>query len=261
MARAGRRVDVCRRVLRRTSGCSSSRTSPGRRRGPRIDEARAHRCDHVRAARAGERVRARRLRPDDGVRAARMDPDPPRPDRPFDHEGGRLPDARERRDDPLRPLLHALEGRAHARPARDDRRARLRGRPDADRRAGPADEGDGPLVPVRRDAPALHLHRQPARVHPAAVDRRDLARRADVGDLCGDELHLGDARARAAHLRLHARRGHPLERAGQLLQELDPRGAEAAACADRAARDPRPVHAADLASASGSSPTCSRATS
>ena len=34
---------------------------------------------------------------------------------------------------------------------------------------------------------------------------------------------------------------------GQVLQELDPRGAEAAARADRAARDPRPVHAAHLA--------------
>ena len=34
---------------------------------------------------------------------------------------------------------------------------------------------------------------------------------------------------------------------GALLQELDPGGAEAAARADRAARDPRPVHAPDLA--------------
>ena len=50
-----------------------------------------------------------------------------------------------------------------------------------------------------------------------------------------------------ADLRVHAFRGHPLERARPLLQELDPGGAEAAARADRAARDPRAVHAPDLA--------------
>ena len=40
--------------------------------------------------------------------------------------------------------------------------------------------------------------------------------------------HLGDARARAPDVRLHARRGHSLERPGALLHELDPGGAEAA---------------------------------
>ena len=82
---------------------------------------------------------------------------------------------------------------------------------------------------------------------PLAAHRRALARRADLGHLRSDVVALGDARARAAHLRLHTRRGHPLERAGEVLQELDPRGAEAAARADRAARGARPVHAAHLA--------------
>ena len=65
--------------------------------------------------------------------------------------------------------------------APDDRRADLRGRADADRRAGPADEGDRPLVPVRRDADALHLGRQHARLHPAAALRREVARDPDLG--------------------------------------------------------------------------------
>ena len=50
-----------------------------------------------------------------------------------------------------------------------------------------------------------------------------------LGHLRRHVVALGDARARAADVRLHARRGHPLERPGALLQELDPRGAEGAA--------------------------------
>ena len=49
------------------------------------------------------------------------------------------------------------------------------------------------------------------------------------GIYAATSLALGHARARAAHLRLHALRGHPLERPAQVLQELDPRGAEGAA--------------------------------
>src|SRR5262249_7454486 len=56
-----------------------------------------------------------------------------------------------------------------------------------------------------------------------------------------------DPGAGAPHLRLHALRGHQVERPEALLQELDPGGAEAAARPHRPARDPRPVHAADLA--------------
>src|SRR3954464_12990013 len=111
-------------ATRLRSACSWSPTTPARGRG-RPREARAPDTEHARAARAGERVRAWRVRPDDRVRAARVDPDPPRPAQPVDHEGGRVPDARHGADDPLRPLLHALEGRARARPPRDDRRARL----------------------------------------------------------------------------------------------------------------------------------------
>ena len=36
---------------------------------------------------------------------------------------------------------------------------------------GLPDQGDRPLVPVRRDAAPLHLRGQPARLHPAAADR------------------------------------------------------------------------------------------
>ena len=45
----------------------------------------------------------------------------------------------------------------------------------------------------------------------------------------------------------HALRGDQVERRPQVLRELDPGGAEGAAHSHRAARDPRPVHAADLA--------------
>ena len=126
-------------------------------------------------------------------------------------------------DDPARARPDA---RQDAQPPADRRRADLRRRPGADRRAGPAVEGDRALVPVRGDAAALHLRGQPDRVHPAAADRRDLARRPDLGDLRRHLVALGDAGARGADLPLHARRGHPLERPGALLQELDPRGAE-----------------------------------
>ena len=81
--------------------------------------------------------------------------------------------------------------------APDGRRGDLRHRPDPGCRDGPADEGDGALVPLLRHAADLHLRRQPARVHPAAVHRPDLPRRAGVGDLRGDVVDLGDARARA----------------------------------------------------------------
>ena len=86
---------------------------------------------------------------------------------------------------------------------------------------------------------------------PLPLTQRAHARRrgqgADLRDLRGDVVDLGDARARAPHLRLHARGGHPPQRAGALLQELDPGRAEADADPDRPARDPRPVHAPDLA--------------
>ena len=73
---------------------------------------------------------------------------------------------------------------------------RLRHRPDADRRAGPALKGDQPLVPVRRLALPLHLGGEPARLHPSAVHRREVARDPRHGDLRGDVAALGDARAR-----------------------------------------------------------------
>ena len=70
----------------------------------------------------------------------------------------------------------------------------------------------------------------------------------DLGHLRGDRQPERDARARADHVRRHARRGHPLQRRRPLLQELDPGGgAEAAPRADRPARGHLAVHAADLA--------------
>ena len=65
--------------------------------------------------------------------------------------------------------------------AADRRRGDLRHRADPGRRDGPADEGDGALVPLLRHAADLHLRREPARVHPAAVHRPDLPRRARSG--------------------------------------------------------------------------------
>ena len=127
------------------------------------------------------------------------------------------------------------------------RRKDLRGRADPGRRTGAAAQGDLALVPVRRDADALHLDGEHARVHPAAAVRRDVPPHPGLGDLRRDDVDLGDARARAAHVRLHALRGDPLERPGQVLQELDPGGAEGDPAADHPARDPRPVHAAHLA--------------
>ena len=50
---------------------------------------------------------------------------------------------------------------------------------------------------------------------PLPLTGETLARRPDLGHLRRDLVALGDARARAAHLRLHALRGHPLERPGQ----------------------------------------------
>src|SRR5207247_3777881 len=82
--------------------------------------------------------------------------------------------------------------------------------------------------------------------HTTAVDRRDVSRRAGVWDLCGHLVFVGHARAGAPDLRLHPLRGRALERAGSLLQELDPRGAEGFAASDRPTGDPRAVHAPDL---------------
>ncbi len=128
-----------------------------------------------------------------------------------------------------RPHARQASVGAHE-PAPGARRDALRGRPGAGGRAGTADEGDRPLVPLRRDADALHLGDQHARLHPAAAlgregrDRR--CRAADARHLRRHLDPLGDARARADDVDLHARRGHSRERGRRLLQELDPRRPE-----------------------------------
>ena len=173
-----------------------------------------------------------RVRSCQGVRAARVGFHPSRPAGPLDHQSCRLPDARDRRDDLPRALpdAGACAQRRGAGSSPDNRRADLRGRAGADRRARVAVEGDRALVSVRRLAVSLHLRRQPARVHTPAADGRDVPRRPGLGHLRGDELDLRHARTRAADVRVHPRRGDPLERAGPLLQELDPGGSEGACC-------------------------------
>ena len=169
-------------------------------------------------------VRARRVRSRQGVRATRMGFDPSRPAGSVDHQGSCLPHARDRPDDLPRNLPDAGAGarRRRAGSSADDRRADLRGRAGADRRAGLAVEGDPPLVPVRGLSLPLHLRRQPAGLHSAAADGRDVPRNPRLGHLRGDELDLRHACPGATDVRLHARRRDPLERARALLQELDP---------------------------------------
>ena len=58
-----------------------------------------------------------------------------------------------------RDRLHARPARPRSEPPPGARRDDLRGRAGAGRRAGPADEGDRALVPVRRHADGLHLGR------------------------------------------------------------------------------------------------------
>ena len=185
--RPGGRARLRRRLHRRARLLAARLLHPGAagmRRAARHDDA------LPRLARAG--LRARRLRPDDRVRAARMGLDPPRPAQPLDHEGGRLPDARHRPDDPARALPDA---RQDAQPPADGRRVDLRGRAGADRRAGPAVEGDRPLVPVRGDPVDLHLRDQPDRVHSPPDHRRDLPRLPGLGHLRRHLVALRDAGA------------------------------------------------------------------
>ena len=72
---------------------------------------------------------------------------------------------------------------------------------------------------------------------------------------------LGHPRARADDLDLHPHRGHPLQRRSGVPQVLDPGGAEGDPAADHPDRGDLAVHAADQPLASGSSRTCSPATS
>ena len=141
-----------------------------------------------------------------------------RPDRHVDQQGRRLPDPRDDRVDRHRDRLHARPTGPRPEPPPGARRDDLRGRAGAGRRAGPSDEGDRPLVPVRRDADDLHLGDQHDRVHPAPALRRALGDRRDqhpdVRDLRGDLDALGHARARAHDVDVHARRGDPRERRG-----------------------------------------------
>ena len=79
-----------------------------------------------------------------------VDPDPPRPARPLDQQGGRLPAPRRGRVLRDRDRLHAGQDRQGSRSQAGGRRDDLRDRAGPGRRAGPADQGDRPLVPVRR---------------------------------------------------------------------------------------------------------------
>ena len=157
--------------------------------------------------------------PEHDFDARRVDPDPPRPDRPLDQQGRRLPDSGHDLHDRARPLPDARADRheERGRAAPGGRRDRLRDRADAGRRAGPAAQGDRAVVPLRRLADALHLGDQHARLHPAAALERDSSSSSGVelptlADLRGHVVDQRHARARADDLRLHPRRGHPLQR-------------------------------------------------
>ncbi len=128
---------------------------------------------------------------------------------------------------PDRDRLHALEALDQPGSPSDVRRGDLRHRPDPGRRDGPAGQGIALWFPYVRDADDLHLGDQPPRLHPAAAHRRDLPRRPGVGDLRGDVVDLGHARALAHDLDLHrTSRASASTGSGQVLQVVDPRGAE-----------------------------------
>ena len=109
-----------------------------------------------------------------------------------------------------RHLDHALRARPSAESEADDRRVALRPHLRPDRGVEPADQGALALVPLRRRALPLHLDTQLDRLHPVTDFRRARPRRrgraADLGDLRGDREPLGDARARADHVRRDALR-------------------------------------------------------
>ena len=96
-----------------------------------------------------------------------------------------------------------------------------------------ARRGHADLVPVRGDALRVHLDDEPDRVHPAAVRRAPLralrAQHPRVPDLRGHRQPVGHPRAHAGHLLRDPHRGHPLQRPGQVLQELDAVGPAVAA--------------------------------
>ena len=131
------------------------------------------------------------------------------------NEGRRLPDARRARRCALGILLmrwRGVEPDTQAGARRDD----LRDRADPGRRAGPADEGDRPLVPrtSRRcwSSSGSSTCSASSRCRSPARRSRSAASAPDAGHLRGDVHDLRDAGARPDDLRLHARRGHPHER-------------------------------------------------
>ena len=146
--------------------------------------------------------------------------------------------------------------------AADDRRGHVRARADADRRSRGCRRrrsGAGSRTSRRSSSSsspsicsASSRCRSPA---------RPVARRADVGDLRGHVALSVTLVLALLTVRLHALRGGPVQRRPALLQELDPRGAEGTPAPDRAARDHSPGLPADHRSASGSTRTCSPATS
>ena len=143
------------------------------------------------------------------VQAPRLDPDPPRANRHVRQQDGRLPRPRLAGHDPARDPAHAAALEAGSGQETDGRRVGLRHHADRHCRAGSAVQGDRALVPLRRDALPLHLDAEHARLRPAAVHGRDVARHPDLGDLRGDVTAIGDARACDLHRLLHALRRLP----------------------------------------------------
>ena len=96
-----------------------------------------------------------------------------RPRDPLRQQGRRLPLGRRRRDHRARDLDHALRALPASEPPPDDGRVDLRARPGPDRRGQPAEQGDRPVVPLRRRALPLHLGAQHHQLHSAADLERD----------------------------------------------------------------------------------------
>ena len=207
--------------------------------------------------RSGSRSRRSRGRRRGGVRplarvgARRVDPDPHRPARPLDQQGRRLSDPRDDLHDRPRALPDArpdrLEERGRAAPG--GRGDGLRHRADPDRRAGAPHKAIARWFPY---VASLFLFIWTVNM----LGFIPLPLSDETFELFGVELptlavfaatldSVGHDRARAADVRLHARRGHPLQRAVKYFKSWIPDVPKGLYPLIVPARDPRPVHAPD----------------
>ena len=192
MGRMVRTIAAVHRARRRRP-CANQQCRHGRRRGLRARvHGRVRRVAGDVLRRGGEDVRlkglarrrssalaliapaaasAGRLRPVGRVQAQGLGADPPRPARPVDQPGRRLPPRRRRAHDPARhrPMRWRVATVAGTRQTVGEVIYDIAQTQVAE--TGLPTKAIGALVPLRRDAADLHLRRQPARVHPAAAHR------------------------------------------------------------------------------------------